>query len=93
MRIRSISRLQFKRGQKMPTNKVYLGDAVYAEIEGGKIKLTTDYDDTAVYLHPNTYNALLCYVENNLVGSEVMDLSSPKDILQGLLPNGRHNDD
>ena len=48
------------------TDKVYLGDSVYAEMVGGMIKLTTDNGvgiDQEIYLEPEVYNALVLYVE------------------------------
>lgn len=46
--------------------KTYLGDAVYAEIEGGMVKLTTEDGVEAtntIWLEPEVYERLLKYVE------------------------------
>jgi predicted DNA-binding protein (UPF0278 family) len=50
----------------MPMNKEYLGDAVYVEVLGDMLKLTTSngYKDTAtIYLEPEVYSALTKFVE------------------------------
>ncbi len=43
--------------------KVYLGDAVYAEVEHGMIKLTAEGWNTTheIYLEPEVYSALVEY--------------------------------
>lgn len=48
--------------------KQYLGDSVYAEIENGMVKLTTEngYSDdprNVIFLEPEVYDALVKYVE------------------------------
>ena len=46
--------------------KVYLGDSVYVEIEGGMVKLTTDNGlgpSNPIYLEAHVYEALVAYVE------------------------------
>ena len=46
--------------------KQYLGDSVYAEIEGGMIKLTTNNgmrDVDTIFLEPEVYEALVRYAE------------------------------
>lgn len=46
--------------------KTYLGDAVYAELEDGMIKLTTEYGEgptNTVYLEPEIYEALQRWLE------------------------------
>jgi len=46
--------------------KVYLGDSVYADIENGMIKLTTEDcvdESNTIYLEPEVYNALVQYVQ------------------------------
>lgn len=52
--------------------KEYLGDSVYAEIEGGMIKLTIENDSSGpsntIYMEPAVYDALVQYV--NRVKSE-----------------------
>ncbi|MEE9366698.1 MAG: hypothetical protein V3W44_08435 [Dehalococcoidales bacterium] len=45
--------------------KAYLGDSVYAEIENGMLKLTTNngYEDSnTIYLEPAIIPALLAYI-------------------------------
>lgn len=47
--------------------KRYLGDAVYAEIEDGMVKLTTEDGIQAtntIYLEPEVFNALCAYVDD-----------------------------
>lgn len=46
--------------------KAYLGDSVYAEIEHGMIKVTTDNGmgpSNEIFLEPEVYAALVAYVE------------------------------
>lgn len=45
--------------------KTYLGDAVYAEVEQGMIKLTTEgmAGTEIIYLEPEVYQALKWYAE------------------------------
>ena len=48
-------------------HKVYLGDSVYADIEDGMLKLTTEngYADdprNVIFLEPEVYSALTKYV-------------------------------
>ena len=48
-------------------HKVYLGDSVYADIEDGMLKLTTEngYADdprNVIFLQPKVYSALTKYV-------------------------------
>lgn len=46
-------------------NKVYLGDAVYAEVDRGMLKLTTDYGCGAtneIFLEPQVYERMLEFV-------------------------------
>lgn len=47
--------------------KVYLGDSVYAEVEGGMIKLTTENGygpSNTIYLEPEVIHALNEFVKN-----------------------------
>ena len=53
----------------METDRAYLGDSVYAAIENGMLKLTTDNGAGAsntIYLEAETYDALIAYVARNL---------------------------
>jgi len=46
--------------------KQYLGDSVYADMEDGMIKLTTEngYEpNNTIYMEPAVYHALLMYVK------------------------------
>lgn len=48
--------------------KVYLGDSVYAEIEHGMIKLTTENGlpsgpSNTIFLEPGVYNSLVAFVQ------------------------------
>ena len=46
--------------------RTYLGDSVYAELESGMIKLTTENGDGAsniIYLEPEVYRALQEWVK------------------------------
>lgn len=46
--------------------KQYLGDSVYAELERGMLKLTTDNGmgpSNTIYMEPEVYTALTRYVE------------------------------
>jgi len=46
--------------------KEYLGDSVYADIDNGMVKLTTENGmgpSNTIYLEPEVYRALLSYVE------------------------------
>lgn len=46
--------------------KQYLGDSVYASIEGGMIKLTTENGygpSNEIFLEPEVYEALIGYVK------------------------------
>ena len=48
----------------MPIPKQYLGDSVYAEVQNGMIRLTTDNDAGAsneIWLEPEVFNALKRY--------------------------------
>jgi len=50
-------------------NKIYLGDSVYAEIDGGMIKLTTNngYPDdprNVIYMEEEVFNHLVNWVKN-----------------------------
>lgn len=48
------------------SDKEYLGDSVYAEIEAGMVKLTTDNGfgpSNTIYLDIDVYNELVAYVE------------------------------
>ena len=50
----------------MTTNREYLGDSVYAELEGGMIKLTTNNGigpSNTIWLEQFVYDALVSYVE------------------------------
>ena len=47
--------------------KVYLGDSVYAQLDQGVLKLTTENGITAsntIYLELDTYKALLQFVDS-----------------------------
>lgn len=47
--------------------KVYLGDSVYADVENGMLKLTTDNGGGAsntIYLEPEVYDALVEYARH-----------------------------
>lgn len=49
------------------TVKVYLGDSVYADVENGMLKLTTDNGGGAsntIYLEPEVYDALVEYARH-----------------------------
>jgi hypothetical protein len=49
----------------MNPTKLYLGDAVYVEVDGDRLKLTTSdgYADTnTIYLEPEVYSALVMFV-------------------------------
>lgn len=57
----------------MSAGKFYLGDSVYAEIEHGMVKLTTDNGfgpSNTIYLELDVYNALVAYVERLLMPAE-----------------------
>ena len=50
-------------------SKTYLGDSVYADIENGMLKLTTengkpDNPSNTIYFEPEVYASLLQFVEN-----------------------------
>lgn len=66
--------------------KSYLGDSVYADIENGMIKLTTEngkpYDPSnIVYLEPEVYDSLLQFVKNlKKTGQIVSDGDMEKDM-------------
>ena len=48
-------------------NKVYLGDAVYAEYDGYQIWLSTSngiYDTNRIALEPNVQQKLIDYIDN-----------------------------
>ena len=50
----------------MSDAKDYLGDSVYADIENGMIKLTTENGAGAsntIYMEPSVYDALVAYVD------------------------------
>jgi hypothetical protein len=50
----------------MSTTKIYLGDALYAEIDGNIILLTTETEGIAtnkIYLEPEVQQALWDYIE------------------------------
>jgi hypothetical protein len=52
--------------------KVYLGDSVYAELESGMIKLTTENGFGAsniIYLEPEVFDALTLFVARRLRAS------------------------
>lgn len=47
------------------TSKTYLGDAVYAEVEEGRLRLTTEDGISVtneIYLEPEVYQALTNYI-------------------------------
>lgn len=51
----------------MSEQKTYLGDSVYAEIENGMLKLTTENGmgaSNTIYLEQEVYEALVEYVSN-----------------------------
>lgn len=51
----------------MPIEKRYLGDSVYAEVESGMIKLTTDNGagpSNTIYLELEVYRSLDQYVDD-----------------------------
>jgi hypothetical protein len=46
-------------------NKTYLGDAVYAEVDEGRLRLTTENGISVtneIYLEPEVYERLAAYV-------------------------------
>ena len=48
-------------------SKVYLGDGVYADIENGMLKLTTENGvsvTNTIYLEPSVWQELVIYVSN-----------------------------
>lgn len=51
--------------EEQPSQKMYIGDSVYADIENGMIKLTTENGDGAtntIYLDQSVWVALKRYV-------------------------------
>ena len=51
--------------------KRYLGDAVYVDVERGRLKLTTEDGISAsntIYLEPEVYAALIAYVADVRLG-------------------------
>jgi hypothetical protein len=52
--------------------KIYLGDSVYADVEDGMLKLTTENGlgaSNTIYLEPDVYKALARYVAALPAGS------------------------
>ena len=55
----------------MSSNKIYLGDAVYAEFDGYGVIMTTEngfYTENTIYLEPNVLNNL-----NKFYMSQIQD--------------------
>lgn len=54
-------------------SKTYLGDSVYAEIESGMVKLTTENGDgppsNTIYLEVSVFDSLAAFVDRHRVPS------------------------
>ena len=64
-------------GRSMAVSKRYIGDAVYADVEGGMIVLTTEDGIAAtntIYLEMEVWHALVRFVSDVFADAKAADL-------------------